>query len=396
LRKSVRYPKIPQSLVQSLIWGILARTKIKDMPVKMKLAAAKLLTLKEIYTVNGGALGLIPERVRKRAFENLPPKVRQVIEARARIREMLNRGIDTYEALERVAVRTGIAPRQEGDREVPGGRWSYHPEGYFVRYQPQGYSRTYMQISVPSFCRVEWDKKGRIISVADRRGNRLETTYEDGVEPLTLRESAAPIGYAFHGLRFSQKKSENSTLINEWNGRGWTFISVPQQRSRISEDALEFYSDFDKRREWAISHQAQVNFLSKQAPSATWRNELVSRATKLGIYSQAVQNFLDSQSGGDREKVADAIHLLKESWQHFICLAMMKDIPRRETGSGYGTEVPFILPIGGYSMGNGGMALSVGTAYALGGGDGGNCEGSDPSGGGSVPGRQGNQRLGMG
>lgn len=395
LRKSAVNPKIPQTLVQSLIWGILARTKIKDMPISMKLAAAKLLTPKEIYTINGGAMGLIPERLKQQALEGLPSAVRQIIEAEARIRDMLTSGIDTYEALERVAVRTGIAPRQEGDREVPGGRWSYHPDGYFVRYQPQGYARTYMQISVPDFCWVEWDKKGRIVSVADRQGNRLETTYEDGVKPLSLRESAAPIGYAFRGLRFSQKKSKSATSNKKWSGRGWTFISVPQKRSRISTDGQEYYSDFDKRREWAVAHQAQVKSLSKQAASATWRSELASRATKLGIYIQAVQNFLDGQSGGDKEKVV-AVQLLKKSWQHFICLAMMKVTPRRQARSGYGSEVPFILSLGGYFVGNGGMAFSLGTVSALGGGDGGDCEGSDPSGGGSVPGRQGNQRLGMG
>jgi len=394
LRKSAINPKIPQSMVQSLIWGILARTKIKDMPLKMKLASAKLMTPKELYTVNGGALGLIPESVRQQVLADLPPAVRQVIEARAKIRDMLTRGIDTYEALERVAVRTGIAPRQEGDREVPGGRWSYHPDGYFVRYQPQGYSRTYMQVSVPDFCSVKWDKKGRIVSVADRRGNRLETTYEDGVKPLTLSGSAAPAGYAFRSLRFTQKKPRGSGNNKKWTGRGWAFINVPQKKSRISQDVQEFYPDFDKRRQRAASHQAQVKSLSKQAPSARWRRELASSAVKLGIYIQGVQNFLDSQSGGSKKKAA--VHLLKQSWQHFIRLTMMKVTPRKKAGSGYGSEVPFILPLGGYFLGNGGMAFSLGAASALGGGDGGECEGSDPSGGGSVPGRQGNQRLGMG
>ncbi len=395
LRKSALNPKIPQTIVQSLIWGILARTKIKDMPVSMKVAAAKLLTPNEIYTINGGALGLIPESLKQQALEGLPSAVRQVIEAEARIRDLLTSGIDTYEALERVAVRTGIAPRQEGDREVPGGRWSYHPEGYFVRYQPQGYSRTYMQISVPDFCWVKWDKKGRIVSVADRQGNTLETTYEDGIIPLTLRVSVAPIGYAFRSIRFSQKKSKSSTSNKKWTGRGWTFIIVPKKSGRISTDGQEYYSDFDKRRDWAIAHQAQVRSLSKQVASAKWRNELASKAVKLGIYIQAVQNFLDGQSGGSKEKVA-AVHLLKESWQHLICLATMKVTPRKQAGSGYGSEVPFILPLGGYFMGSGGMGFSLGTASALGGGDGNDCEGSDPSGGGSVPGRQGNQRLGMG
>jgi hypothetical protein len=251
-----------------------------------------------------------------------------------------------------------------------------------------------MQISVPDFCRVEWDKKGRIVSIADRRGNRLETTYEDGVKPLTLRGSAAPVGYAFRSLRLSQKKSRGSGNNKKWTGRGWTFISVPQKKSRISANVQEFYPDFDKRMQRAASHQAQVKSLSRQTPSATWRRELASRAVKLGIYIQAVQNFLDGQSGGDKKKAA--VHLLKESWQHFIWLGIMKVTPRRRTGSGYASKVPFILPLGGYFMGNGGMVFSMGTASALGAGDGGECEGSDPSGGGSVPGRQGNQRLGMG
>jgi len=354
LRKSVLQPKIPQPLVQSLIWGILARTKIKNMPVSMKLTAAKLLTPKEIYTINGGALGLIPKALKEQALGGLPPAVRQVIEAEAGIRDMLNRGIDTYEALERVAVRTGIAPRQKGDREVPGGRWSYHPEGLFVRYQPFGYSRTYMQISVPPVCMIEWDQKGRIISVADKRGNRLETTYDDKVKPLTLSGKEAPIGYAFRRLKFSQRKSGSSKINKDWKGKGWTFISVPQKKSRVSKDAQDYYYDFDKRREWAVS------------------------------------------SGGGSKKAAVAVHLLKEAWQHLIWLAMMKERPRRRTGTASASKFPSVLQLGGYFMGNGGIALSWGMASAQGGGSGSPCGGFDPSGGGSVPGRQGNQRLGMG
>jgi len=394
LQKSVLHPKIPQPLVQSLIWGILARTKIKDMPVSMKLSAAKLLTPKEIYTINGGALGLIPKSLMDSALGGLPPAVRQVIEAEARIRDMLNAGIDSYEALERVAVRTGIAPRQKGDREVPGGRWSYHPDGFFVRYQPQGFPRTYMQISVPDLCRVEWDKKGCIISVADNRGNRLETTYEDKVKPLTLRGKTAPIGYAFHRLKLSQKKSEKSAVTKEWEGKGWTLISVPQKKSKLGGDSLEYYPDLDQNVEWAVSHQAQVKSICDQAGSAAWRNKLASRATRLGIFSHAAQNFLAGQSGGDREKATAAVNLLKEAWQNLIWLAMMKETPRRQTGSA--SVVPFYLPIGGYFGGNGGIAFSLGMASGQGGGSGGPCSGTDPSGGGSVPGRQGNQRLGMG
>jgi hypothetical protein len=32
---------------------------------------------------------------------------------------------------------------------VPSGRWSMHPDGYFVRYLPSGYSSTRVEIWVP-------------------------------------------------------------------------------------------------------------------------------------------------------------------------------------------------------------------------------------------------------
>jgi len=146
--------------------------------------------------------------------------------------------------------------------------------------------------------------------------------------------------------------------------------------------------------EWAVSHQAQVKSICSQAGSAAWRDKLASKATRLGIFSHAVQNFLEGQSRGGSEKATNAVNLLKEAWQQLIWVAMMERRPRRQIG--YASEVPFFLPVGGNFSGNGGIAFSLGIASAQGSDSGGCGKGSDFSGGGSVPGRQGNQRLGMG
>ncbi len=45
-----------------------------------------------------------------------------------------------------LAGAVGLGP---GSRAVPSGRWSLHPDGYYVRYLPQGYSHTVTQIWVP-------------------------------------------------------------------------------------------------------------------------------------------------------------------------------------------------------------------------------------------------------
>ena len=51
--------------------------------------------------------------------------------------------------MERVAVLSGNAPMGPGSQVVPSGRWSIHPDGYYVRYIPSGYSSTRVEIWVP-------------------------------------------------------------------------------------------------------------------------------------------------------------------------------------------------------------------------------------------------------
>ena len=46
----------------------------------------------------------------------------------------------------RVAGAAGIGP---GSQDVPSGRWSLHPDGYYIRYLPQSYSNTVVNIWVP-------------------------------------------------------------------------------------------------------------------------------------------------------------------------------------------------------------------------------------------------------
>ena len=69
------------------------------------------------------------EELLDKAFADLPSQVRQVLEAEARLQRKLKDVTATYEELERIAVLFGDPPPQEGDREVPRGRWSFHPNG---------------------------------------------------------------------------------------------------------------------------------------------------------------------------------------------------------------------------------------------------------------------------
>jgi hypothetical protein len=149
VRNSVNHPEIHQHDIQVLLWAIIARTKFEDLDSRLKATAARLLTPRQLASLNRSALDLVPGPALDAATNSLPPLVRQVFQAEAQLRQMLTNPGSTYEQMERVAVLAGMAPMGEGSRQVPNGRWSLHPDGYYVRYLPQGYTNTVVQIWVP-------------------------------------------------------------------------------------------------------------------------------------------------------------------------------------------------------------------------------------------------------
>lgn len=149
VRNSVRSPDIPQHDVQVLLWGIIAHAKFEELPAGQKATAARLLTSEQLARLNRSALDLIPDAVLERALASVPEPARTILRAEARLRQMLTSANTSYEDMERVAVLAGMAPRGEGSRDLPSGRWSRHPDGYYVRYIPAGYSSTRVQVWVP-------------------------------------------------------------------------------------------------------------------------------------------------------------------------------------------------------------------------------------------------------
>src|SRR3954463_16414052 len=149
VRNSVNHPEIPQHDVQVLLWAIIARTKFEDLDNSLKATALRLLTTRQLASLNRTALDLVPGPALDAATNRMPPLLRQVFQAEAQLRQMLTQPGTPYDQLERVAVLAGMAPMGEGSRAVPSGRWSLHPDGYYVRYLPQGYTNTLVQTWVP-------------------------------------------------------------------------------------------------------------------------------------------------------------------------------------------------------------------------------------------------------
>lgn len=149
LDRSSEHGEISQHDVQSLIWAILARCKLSDMNDNMQINASILLTPEEIFEINGGALELIPDNMLNDLLGDITGPVRSVLEAEAGIRNTLTSAESSYEELEDIAIIHGDPPEEYNERDIPEGRWSWHPNGYYIRYFPGGYSHTRIELWVP-------------------------------------------------------------------------------------------------------------------------------------------------------------------------------------------------------------------------------------------------------
>jgi hypothetical protein len=149
VRNSVQRPDIRQQNIQQLLWAIIARAKFEDLNPELKTTASQLLTPRQLAALNRNALDVLSNSQVQQALGGTPAPIRQVLQAEANLRQMLTSPGTSYGEMERVAVLSGMAPLGEGSRDVPSGRWSLHPDGYYVRYLPSGYSSTRVEIWVP-------------------------------------------------------------------------------------------------------------------------------------------------------------------------------------------------------------------------------------------------------
>ena len=149
VRNSVNRPEIPQQKIQQLLWAIIARAKFEDLQGDIKAVASQLLTPRQLAGLNRSALDVLQGNALTDALGGVPEPLRQIAQAEAQLRQMLTTPGASFAEMERVAVLSGAAPLGPGSREVPSGRWSLHPDGYFVRYLPSGYSSTRVEIWVP-------------------------------------------------------------------------------------------------------------------------------------------------------------------------------------------------------------------------------------------------------
>jgi hypothetical protein len=393
LENSVLRRDVPQKDIQSLLWAIIARTKFTKMGRPMQLVASKLLTPREIAGLSGASLDAVPDAVLDKAMDDagLPGPVREVLRAESRIRSLMTRADASYEDVERVAVLTGTPLPGEGSRGVPWGRWSFHPDGYFIRYFPYGYSRTDIEISVPRPFKLERDAAGRIMSLSDDNGSRIvfEYTPAAAVRPVSGGSLKAQ---SLKAVRFSgvhpwhlDQKVEGS-----WTGAGWTLAGFAGGAA-VPKGAEQAFPNAQARVDKVRDVQGNLAHLSKVSkdPSGFMLPDRESLCLEIASLCDGVNEAIVAGGGAlDARPGNDAYAFVKMAWQAAL-VGMAGDPAATQGSAGFpGTAEMFSRPGHGPWFGNiPGEASQAGSGGA---GEG----GSGASFGAGMPGNTNSQRLG--
>lgn len=314
LHGTYTHPEITQREIQVLLWAIIARTKISDMSRDYQVTAAKLLSPKDLFELNNGALGLVPEDMMDQAFEGVPPAVRSVLEAEARLRQKMTQGEASYEELEQVAVRFGVAPAEDDDQYIPRGRWSFHPDGYFVRFLPEGYKKNNIQIYVPDDCLIEKDELGRITAICDRTAYRIEIEYLDEPSPLQVTGDPNVKAYKIHIVRFITRVSIPPEIITQlaavWEDAGWTLVGIPSGKGKPSINAR--FPDIEKRYELGVKCKEEIDRLDKTLKAHGSITDLVN----LSHLKYALLDIVENDRSGQYAWARYHVDLVSKVWQY--------------------------------------------------------------------------------
>lgn len=286
LQNTVRHPQVPRDDAQMLLWAILSRVRVSAMAPKLQNAARALLPPNEIRAINASGLDMLAAAERTRLLRGLAAPVRQALEIESELRYRFSRADVTYAEVERIAVLSGVRPPDKTNA-INRGQWSRHPRGYFIRFFPDSFARTRVEILVPEKVTITRDHLNRIIALEDARGGRTETVYNDAVPPRRHPRDSRLMAYAFKTIRFIRPGAGGKPEVHEIHDRGWTFHrSRPRSRGasaapfmgvvnaayRIPESSFGTQGGFDdwaERAEQAQEMRDRYDFYRERADRAT-------------------------------------------------------------------------------------------------------------------------------
>ncbi|MEW7278083.1 hypothetical protein ABW636_05765 [Aquimarina sp. 2201CG1-2-11] len=254
LKKTIQYPNISQSNVQTLIWGIEAGAKFSKYPLKFQAKVRPLLTNKDILFMNVNF-----DKLKNKA---LPEKVKSLMNTYASLRQKMQNTQLKYDEIEAIAVKKGIPPIGIGSKEINKGIWSYIGNGFFLRAFPQVYTTTEIELYRPAKLSVSKDEKGRIHIITDA-SNTMKIIYNDepGADILDYGHTKVPV-WKIKKLHLSNSEKHRDTILNI---NAWVFRSSPDNLDDImtKHEPSSPMNIFSKKKKGGPLPNEELHYLQK-------------------------------------------------------------------------------------------------------------------------------------
>jgi hypothetical protein len=130
-------PHLSQRNTQLLLWSAVSGSDFNKLSPEVQRDARELLTPQQIFELQGGVVGLI----------KTVSQTTGLLTANSDIKNLFEKSIQSYEAYERIAVRN--EPSRIIKKGVRYDQWYKQKENYYVRYFPENYQKTRIQVYVP-------------------------------------------------------------------------------------------------------------------------------------------------------------------------------------------------------------------------------------------------------
>jgi hypothetical protein len=138
LRNSQRKPNLDQKNVQLLLWSVVSKSNFDNLSYPVQSTARELLSPKQIFELRGGTMGVVKTVVSATGITGV----------NSDLQKLFDMGTSTYDAYERLAVLD--QPSEIRRPDFKRDQWYKQEEGYYVRYLPDSYQHTKIQVYVPA------------------------------------------------------------------------------------------------------------------------------------------------------------------------------------------------------------------------------------------------------
>lgn len=298
LERSESLPAIPQEQIQSLLWAILSHATFTSLPGDLRSVAAQLLTPSQIASLQADVPGRLSAALRDQLMSRLPPFAQTLLGAETKLRDAFAAGA-SYKDMAEIAVLDGTPDPQPGDRDVEAGRWNLQ-DGMLVRYLPEGYSRTTIQVMVPETVTVASDARGRITAMRSPDGWATEVDYDDSVAPLRVQGEAALQGYRFK--RITARLPVNGAVqTHVVENVGWAFAGHMTGKGVVPDgDAVAYasgpssFGQDDPYGDWQSRYKDAKKAIDRSAPLSSTD---IDRITDAKHYGKGVKAALGDPAG---------------------------------------------------------------------------------------------------